>query len=212
MQPYYRDELTTLYYGDFREAMEAMPADSVDCIATDPPYLKEFVPLYGQMAQQAARVLVPSGSLLALTPHYHLPRILVDMTPHLTYRWLCAMWQADGSHARFPGRGWSIRIMWKPLVWWTKGAMPNWLGRVGDGFVNVEEGKQHHEWQQSSSWADYCLRWVPAGGVVLDPFVGSGTMLLAARAQGIRSIGVEMSERHCETTANRLSQTAMALL
>ncbi len=44
----------------------------------------------------------------------------------------------------------------------------------------------------------------PPGGVVLDPFTGSGSALVAARRAGRRGIGVELSATHAETARQRI--------
>jgi len=194
--------------GNCLEVMRGMADGSVDAVITDPPYLRKFLPLYGRMAAELPRLLKDGGSLLAIVPHYGLPEVLAAVGEYLKYRWILCMWQSTGSHPRL---AMGIEVMWKPVVWWVKRAWPQGRGFVRDGFENLPVAKNGHPWEQSLSWADYCMHFVPDGGTVLDPFMGSGTTGVACMQTGRNFIGIEISEEYCTIARARISAAAAQL-
>ena len=74
------------------------------------------------------------------------------------------------------------------------------------------EGNTHPTVKPSSLMRWLCmLANTPTGGTVLDPFMGSGTTLYAAKESGMKAIGIDLDERHCEIAANRCTQEVLAL-
>lgn len=69
-------------------------------------------------------------------------------------------------------------------------------------------GRAVHKTQKPEGIVEPLLRYsCPEGGVVLDPFCGSGTTLVVAKTLGLRAIGIEIEEAHCESAAKRLTET-----
>jgi len=66
-------------------------------------------------------------------------------------------------------------------------------------------GIRHHPTEKPVELMTTLLQKCPLG-VVVDPFMGSGSTLRAAKDLGCRSIGIEFEERYCEIAAKRLAQ------
>src|SRR5690606_23281456 len=60
-------------HGDFRQVLNDIEPGTVDAIITDPPYPGEFIGLFTDLSQLAARLLKPSGVLVAMCGQYYLP-------------------------------------------------------------------------------------------------------------------------------------------
>lgn len=180
-----------LYHGDCMDILPTLPEESVDAFILDPPYLKKHLHLYGEMAEEAKRILKHGGSFISIVPHYAMPQVLNDVSKHLKWRWCHSMWQASGRHPRM---AMGIEVMWKPIGWWVKGSWPQGRGFVRDGFANDQPDKVH-PWEQSEDWAEFCLKMVPENGVVLDAAMGRGTVGVACARLGYDFIGIELDKK-----------------
>lgn len=190
-----------LLQGDFRERAAEIPTESVDLIFTDPPYDDGAIPLYGDLAEIAGRILKPGGSLICYVGHYALPDVLPLMTPHLRFWWTLALDQTH-QHARLPGK-W-VFVHWKPLLWFVKGGRRD-SRYMGDLIRGVPSDKALHEWQQGIVEARYCIEnLTEPGETVCDLMAGSGTTLLAALELGRRAVGCEIDPQHTDTITERL--------
>ena len=77
--------------------------------------------------------------------------------------------------------------------------------------TTVGNGKVHPAEKPISIISKYLRVSCPKDGTILDPFMGSGTTLVAAKNLGRKAIGIEIEEKYCEIAVNRLRQEVLPL-
>jgi len=196
---------TQMRLGDLRSLMCELPDNSIDLVLTDPPYGKTFRPLWSDAAEQAARVLKPGGFFVSYSGNHGLPDVMSRISQHLDYYWLAIV-----VHQSCPRRD-EVRVVnaAKPVLVFNKSprCMPE------EWFLDVIPGsgaeKALHPWQQALGESRRLVRtFSKPGDLVLDPFAGTGTNLLAARLEGRRGLGFEISPRTFQVARARLGVTA----
>ncbi len=164
---------------------------NIEAIMTDPPYPGQFLPLYGHLARCARKILPPGGSCLAMAGQYHLDKIIPMMSKHLDYYWLIDC-QCRGAN----GRVWNRRIWqtWKPILWYVKDkrTIKKWTGDSVISEYTRKKDSIYHKWAQSVPAFEAMLQIAaPDGGIVLDPFAGGGTAIIAGEQSGHTVFGME---------------------
>lgn len=228
MKPYYEDESVTLYHGDSREGLAAMPDASVAAVITDPPYSENThqmaksnkgkghgVKAIGfdsftdadMFAMLAESGRVSAGWVIANLDYKHAFRIDSEPLPGLRVMRI-GVWVKTNPMPQIsadrPGQGWEAiaylhREDTKPA--WNGG------GKHGNYILPTAQNEGHPTSKPLSMVSDWVTKFTKHGETVLDPFAGSGTTLRAAADNGRKAIGYEIDEAYCEVIAKRLSQS-----
>jgi site-specific DNA-methyltransferase (adenine-specific) len=196
---------------DCDDGMAQLEDESIDIIFTDPPYVKAlWEDAYNTLIRHGSRVLKPSGYLFTYVPQYHLSKImkLFEENGKLEYFWIISVLNTGATILVHPRNALCIH---KPILVYQKPPMKK--SRVV--FADVVRGfksKEYHPWEQDIHDAIGILsRFHYAGDIILDPFTGSGTTLLAAKLLGLDYIGFEIDPDTYRIACQRLEQQPLDL-
>jgi site-specific DNA-methyltransferase (adenine-specific) len=231
MRPYYEHGGITIYHGDCREVLSEL--DFADSLITDPPY--ELPNNFGSLDFDGLRRMQFGFDQEGITDNTVIPALRSAFALVKSLHCFCGFEQFGkiSNEAKASGfvpkpYGCIKKCPPPPLKgnWWPSGFEIAIYGYrhgayFGDGStkrVNLyvcdsyrhgarDSEKVEHPTQKWLPLITYLVRTlVPPSGTVLDPFLGSGTTLVAAKQLNCKAIGIELEEKYCEIAAKRLSQ------
>ena len=230
MKPYYQDDLITLYHADCFQEILGIEDNSVDLVLTDPPYTERT---HKQAKTNKGK---GHGSKAVNFGHIEDGELLniLSAAGRKTRGWVISTLDyrhAVGFESEPPEGLRALRVgVWvktnpmpqisadRPAQGWEAIAYlhrddtkPSWGGggRAGNYVLPVEQRTGHPTAKPLSMIEDLISKFTKPGGLVLDPFAGSGTTLRAAKNLGRKAIGFEIEEEYCEIIAKRLAQEVL---
>jgi len=199
VEPYYQDSNCTIYNADCAELLPEL--GRFDLLLTDPPY---GIGDKMQGGTWGAKQKYADFRKWDVAPS------IKDLTFFTDLCIQSVIW--GGNYFSLPAsRCW--------LVWRKLNAVPTMAGaelawtdfdkpvKAIDLPVGVHT--TGHPTQKPLSLMRWCLTHVPDAKTILDPFMGSGTTILAAKLEGRKAVGIEISEKYCEIAVNRLRQQVL---
>lgn len=215
MKPYYDEGGIVIYHGDCREIAASMTSFT-GLVLTDPPYGIAHPTNYAERGR---------GSLARCRdyPPVHNDDRSIDPAWLLSIGSARIIWGGNYYADKLPPMsGWLVWDKERPddldqatceLAWTdcVKGVRRfRWLW---NGMIRAGKDALEHPTQKPEALMRWCmsLRWTEQYSEILDPYMGSGTTLRAAKDMGRRAIGIEIEERYCEIAAKRLAQSVLPL-
>jgi len=182
--------------------MKSIPDKSIDAVITDPPYPKEFLPLWNKCAKESTRILKNGGWFIAYSGQLFMPQVLSALSSELDYRWCIALLHGQ-SQIVWPAHS---LAQWKPIF-----VLQN--GRIEEKGTPIRRDvmkprgmdKRFHEWGQNYFESiELSDQFSNEGDTILDPFMGSGTTGVACVQTGRNFIGIEIDPTYYAIAEKRI--------
>jgi site-specific DNA-methyltransferase (adenine-specific) len=210
IEPYYNHDGITIYHADCREVLPRLPR--IDLVVTDPPYGINYQShhrhtIYPKIRGDDKLPTSVIAQLIGLATRAVYVFCRWDVLKHLpeprsVVAWIKNNWSM-GDLAHEHGRQWEACCFYP-----TSGH--EFIKRTPDVIHANRTGNNLHPTEKP---VDLITELIGAnvGSVVLDPFMGSGTTLVAAKQLGRKAIGIEIEEKYCEIAVERLKQGVLDL-
>ena len=210
MKPYYQDDFVTLYHGDCLELADLWTC--ADVLVTDPPY---------GVAHASGRAGPFQNTAIANDDTLDARDAVLAAwggRPALVFgSW--KMPKPEGTHAVLiwdkgdaAGMG-DLSVPWKPNTEEIYVIGKGFRGSRDSSILRAQvltwasKGREHPNMKPAALMSALIAKCPP--GTIADPFAGSGSTGVAAKALGRRAVLVELEERYCEISARRLAQDVL---
>ena len=220
MKPYYQDDWVTIYHGDCREVLPGL--GRCDLVLTDPPY---------EISTSGGGIGGRRKYLKEIRGHIDGGFDLGLLRRFRNWFCFCGKTQLPAFFAEL-----SEDDRWMLITWNKPNPTPlsngNYLPDTEYIFHRFESGRLFGEYRDRSRFIFWpveqnelghpTVKPLPVigklvrlgsqiGETILDPFMGSGTTLRAAKDLQRHAIGIEIEERYCEIAAKRMGQEVLNL-
>jgi len=210
MRPYYEHAGITIYHGDCLEVLPGLAA--VDAVVSDPPYGMAWDGRVSRGVNGTGKPgptkhydcsIAGDDEPFDPAPWLEFPRVVLFGSNHYSQRLpvgTTLVWikRLDGGFGSF---------LSDAEIAWMKGGHGVYCFR--DLSAQGESSERKHPSQKPIPLMKWCIEKAGGEGTILDPFMGSGTTLRAAKDLGRKAIGIEIEEKYCEIAAKRLSQEVL---
>jgi len=214
IKPYYDHNGITIYHGDCREILPELP--KVDLVLTDPPYGMNNNTDSSRFSGGTLEHIAKRGNGGKFSGKIKGDSEPFDPTPWLNYEAVIMFGFNHYAHRLPTGTTlvWIKRLdeaygtfLSDAELAWMKGGKGVYCYR--DLSLTRETRQRMHPNQKPLSLIKWCIEKAKSTGLILDPFMGSGTTLRAAKDLGRKAIGIEICEEYCEIAVKRLGQEVL---
>lgn len=223
MKPYYEEPGIQIFLGDCREILPGL--GKFDLLLSDPPWGKgldsshsiargavsfvpacgsrpvrhEYLPLAGDDEPfDPSHLLAISGASILWGANYYASKL--PDSP----MWLAWDRESDGSTTTDVELAWVYGHRFQTVRIFRHA----WCG-VRRKTEAGPRNKYVHPTQKPVALMSWCLGFFPEAETVIDPYMGSGPVAKACKDRGLKYVGIELVEKYCEISVNRLRQEVL---